>query len=252
MSPRALVCLAMFVLAACVEQHDPATQSIAKDYCYGCHAGEYNATGVSAPYAAAPVHSTSQCSTQCALCHTTTTWVNQLGGCVHPEAAFPLASQGTQHTNIPCTSCHSEAISIATGATSVKGANTDCISCHPNTSQQQQNHVGVTYDNGTLVGQPYAYSNTDHRFCLDCHPNGLAAGHGPSNPFRLPHRGSTCAQCHDSASGLGHAGGADVRCSVQGGCHSTIDADGSEHSNPDRGHHPACLNCHLSGGGGGG
>ncbi|HEY6034341.1 MAG TPA: hypothetical protein VIV58_08780, partial [Kofleriaceae bacterium] len=136
MSPRALVCLALFVLAACVEQHDPATQSIAKDYCYGCHAGEYNATGVSAPYAAAPVHSTSQCSTQCALCHTTTTWVNQLGGCVHPEAAFPLASQGTQHTNIPCTSCHSEAISIATGATSVKGANTDCISCHPNTSQQ--------------------------------------------------------------------------------------------------------------------
>ena len=250
MSPRALLCLAIAMFAACVEHHDPSVQAIAKDYCYGCHEGEYAATGVSAPYLAAPVHSTSQCSTQCAQCHTTTTWVNQLGGCVHPEAAFPLMSQGTQHTNIACTDCHSEAISIATGATSAHGANTDCISCHPNTATQQQNHVGVTYDTGVLTGQPYAYSNTDHRFCLDCHPNGLAAGHGPTNPFRLPHHGSTCAQCHDNASGLGHTGGADVRCSVQGGCHSTIGADGSEHTNPDRGHHPACLNCHRSGGGG--
>jgi len=227
-------------LGGCLESHDPQTQAIAKDYCYGCHAGEYQATGTTT-FPAAPVHSTSQCSTQCAICHTTTTWLNQLGGCVHPEQAFPLASMGTKHTNIACTDCHSSAITIATGATSQSGANTDCIACHPNTSTQQSNHIGVTYDKGTLIGQPYAYSSTDHRFCLDCHPNGLAVGHGASNPFTLPHHGATCAQCHDSALGLGHANGADVTC-VTGGCHG-----GAHHQSTS--HPPSCIaaGCHPDG-----
>jgi hypothetical protein len=231
--------IALFV-AGCLESHDPQTQTIAKDYCYGCHAGEYNATGTTT-FPLAPVHATSQCSTECALCHTTTTWVNQLGGCVHPEQAFPLASMGTKHTNIACTDCHSAAISVATGATSQKGANTDCISCHPNTSTQQSNHVGVTYDSGTLLGQPYSYLSSDHRFCLDCHPNGLAVGHGGSNPFIIPHHGATCAQCHDSASGLGHTNGADVLC-VTSGCHRDA-------HHKDTNHDPGCLaaGCHPDG-----
>lgn len=239
------ILFALVAIAGCLETHDPQTQAVAKDYCYGCHAGEYGATGTAA-FPTAPVHSTviqgkAQCSTECAACHTTATWQNQLGGCAHPEAAFPLTTMGTKHTNIACADCHSSAITLSTGATSAKGANTDCISCHPNTSTQQRNHVGVTYDNGTLTGQPYAYSTNDHRFCLDCHPNGLAVGHGASNPFRLPHHSATCAKCHDSASGLGHGSGADVLC-VTSGCH------GDAHHR-DTNHHPGCLaaGCHPDG-----
>jgi hypothetical protein len=240
----ALRVLGVVALAGCLEQHDAQTQVLAKDYCYGCHVGEYDATGTTA-FPAAPAHATTSCSTQCALCHTTQTWVNQLGGCLHPEAAFPLVTKG-KHLNLKCISCHSDAISLATGATSVKGANTDCIACHPNDNAQQNYHVGAIYETGappSLIGQPYAYSSTDHRFCLDCHPAGLAIGHQPGD-FRIPHHGAACTKCHDAASGLGKTNGADVHCSTSG-CHSpSIDADGSEHSNPDTGHHPKCLNCH--------
>ena len=230
----------LLLVAGCLESHDPQTQAIAKDYCYGCHAGEYEATGTTT-FPAAPPHATAQCSTACAQCHTTTTWTNQLGGCAHPEAAFPLTTMGTQHTNIACSACHSESISAATGATSAKGANTDCIACHPNSATQQSNHVGVTYDSGALLGVPYAYSSTDHRFCLDCHPNGLALGHDTMNPFILPHHSATCAQCHDNASGLGHTNGADVLC-VTSGCHRD-----AHHT--DTTHHPGCLaaGCHPDG-----
>ena len=250
MRPRVLLWLLILVGAAagCLEQHDPAAQPIAKDYCYGCHVGEYDATGTGV-YAAAPPHASSSCSTECAQCHTTTTWVNRLGGCAHPEAAFPLASMGTKHTNITCTACHSETISAATGATSVAGANTDCIACHPNSSQQQQFHIGVVYDAGTLVGQPYAYSTTDHRFCLACHPKGLAAGHGPTNPFPSSHHGSSCAQCHDNASGLGHANGRDVTC-VGSGCHRTHnDPPSGTGVHVGNGISPSCIasGCHPDG-----
>jgi hypothetical protein len=251
MIARISLVVALAVVGACFEHHDPMNQPIANEDCYTCHTPEYRATGT-ATFPLSPPHQTSGCSTQCAQCHTTSEWVTGLGGCAHPEDKFPLASQGTQHTNIKCIDCHSSAISLATGATSVSGANTDCIACHPNSSAMANNHVGVVYDAGTLIGQPYAYSNTDHRFCLDCHPKGLAAGHGPMNPFTLPHHGASCAQCHDNASGLGHANGKDVTC-VGGGCHRT-------HNDPPSGTgihvgttSPSCImgGCHPNGRGGG-
>lgn len=240
--------LLLVVLSACFESHGTNTQALGNEDCYTCHKPEYDATGPKAAFPQSPVHATGKCSTQCATCHTTDTWANYYGACEHPEQAFPIVAgdQGNKHSGIKCKDCHSDAISVALNVTAKAGANTDCTSCHPNTSAQAQDHVGVTYDAGTFVGQPYSYKDADHRFCLDCHPKGLAIGHGPSNPFILPHGGSTCAQCHDSASGLGHQGGADVRCSTSG-CHTRIDADGSEHSNPDTGHHPQCLQCHWDG-----
>ena len=247
---HALVLGLLGLATACLESHGNQQQVRQAD-CYTCHVAEYKATGVSLEFPApVPIHATSKCSTDCVQCHTTTTWVNSLGGCAHPESAFPLSTMGTKHTSIACSSCHSDALTTPT-TTSVKGANTDCITCHPNTSTQAQNHVGVTYDSGTLVGQPYAYLSSTPNFCLACHPNGLAVGHGPSNPFRLPHRGSTCAQCHDTASGLGHTGGADVTC-MRGGCHDgTGNSDRAHHA--DTGHHPGCLakGCHPDGRGGG-
>jgi len=238
---RHLFVLGLLALTACLENHPGNAQVVKQADCYTCHINEYNATGVTEQFPAPiPVHKTSSCSTDCVQCHTTQTWVNSLGGCVHPEQKFPLASMGTKHTGIACTDCHKPELTTAT-VTSVGGGNTDCITCHPNTTTQAQNHVGVTYDSGTLVGTAYSYKSDQPNFCLVCHPNGLAAGHGPSNPFILPHHGAACATCHDGASGLGHTGGADVLC-VTSGCH------GDAH-HKDTNHHPGCLasGCHPDG-----
>jgi len=255
MNRSALALWSLVFVAACLESHNGTNQVVRNSDCYNCHVPEYVATGGPAFPDPVPMHTDASkgCSKDCIQCHTTATWVNQLGGCVHPEANFPLSTQNTKHTNLKCIDCHSDAITVATGATSVKGANTDCIACHPNDSAQKQNHIGVVYDAGTLVGQPYAYSTTDHRFCLDCHPKGLAVGHGPGNPFTLPHHGSTCAQCHDTASGLGHAKGADVTC-VGSGCHRTHnDPPSGTGVHVGSGISPSCImsGCHPNGRGGG-
>ena len=254
MTRSSLAVLALALVAACFDSHG-GQQAINKDDCGTCHIAEFNATGPTPEFPAAPVHPGSMGCTvkDCAQCHRTTTWANSLGGCDHPETAtaapstgFPLHSLGTQHTNIKCIDCHSDAITAETGATSHLGANTDCIGCHPNDSSQQQNHVGVLYETGARTGQPYAFLPDDRRFCLDCHPQGLALGHGKNNPFDLPHHHSTCGQCHDNASGLGHQGGADVTC-MRGGCHDGNGSDRAHHA--DTGHHPGCLaqGCHPDG-----
>jgi hypothetical protein len=251
MMRTALVLGCLVQLSACFESHDAADQVIAQRDCYLCHKAEYDETGLAdGRFPMAPVHSTSQCNTECWMCHTTKTWPNGLGGCVHPETAFPLVASAfgpSPHRGVSCLDCHSAAIGQATGATSKMGANTDCIACHPNTSTQEATHQGITYEApDPRAGQPYAYSTEDHRFCLDCHPDGLVHGHGPTNQFRLPHHGASCQRCHDYPSQLGHANGADVRC-VTSGCH---DGNGSDRAHcADPGHRPGCLNsgCHPDG-----
>lgn len=251
-APLALWSAALF--AACFESHPTSDQVVRQTDCYTCHKPEYEETGVAdGRFPLAPAHSTQQCNTDCVQCHTTATWINGLGGCMHPETNFPLVASmfgPSPHRGIRCTECHSQAIGAATGATSKSGANTDCIACHPNTSTQQATHAGIVYEApDPRAGQPYAYSTSDHRFCLDCHPDGLVHGHAPPpvNPFILPHHSATCGKCHDSASGLGHQDGADVRC-VSSGCHDGTGGEDRAHCS-DTGHHPGCLNqgCHPDG-----
>lgn len=239
-------------LAACFESHDAADQVVRQTDCYTCHKPEYDETGIpDQRFPLAPMHATASCNTQCAMCHTTKTWLNGLGGCNHPETKFPLVSSSlgpSPHNATSCIECHSQAIGAATGATSKLGANTDCIACHPNTSTQQSSHAGITYlAPDPRAGQPYAYSNEDHRFCLDCHPDGLVHGHEPTNQFRLPHHSASCQRCHDYPSQLGHQNAADVRC-VSSGCHDGAGGEDRAHC-ADTGHHPGCLNsgCHPDG-----
>lgn len=249
---RWIVTLSLVIAAGCFTTHD-GQQAIDKETCNLCHMPEYAQPGT-ALYPDAPLHNSStSCTLACAQCHTTDTWSNSLGGCDHPETAtpsgstgFPLHSLGTQHTQVKCIECHSSEITAATGRTSKLGANTDCLTCHPNSSALQGNHVGVVYETGALLGRAYAFLPDDRRFCLDCHPQGLAIGHGKTNPFRLPHHNARCAKCHDNASGLGHQAGADVLC-VTSGCHDGNGSDRAHHQ--DLNHHPGCLKagCHPDG-----
>ena len=252
----------LVMLSACFESHGASDNVVRNTDCYTCHQPQYEAAGVATKpqiYVGSPFHNTNDakaCSKDCVQCHATQDWSNFMGGCVHPEGVamvaggFPLVSQGTRHTNLKCLDCHSEAISVALGVTAKAGANTDCIACHPNTTAMANNHVGVSYDAGAKAGQAYAYSTTEHHFCLDCHPKGLAAGHNAQNPFILPHGGATCAQCHDNTNtmGLKHDGGADVLCTKA--CHQNVcsNHDNGCGSNPN-GYHPSCLNsgCHWDG-----
>lgn len=252
MTRSVLVVLSLVFAAGCFDSHD-GQQAVGKEDCSTCHMTQYAEPGTP-KYPNAPVHnSTTSCTLACAQCHATTTWSNSLGGCDHPETAtasgstgFPLKTLGTRHTKVKCIECHSDEITAATGATSKLGANTDCITCHPNTTSQEESHRGVFYEAGSLTGRPYAFLPNDRRFCLDCHPQGLAIGHGPTNPFRLPHHSAKCGKCHDNASGLGHQGGADVLC-VSSGCHNGTNSDRAHHQ--DTNHHPGCLKagCHPDG-----
>ena len=75
----------------------------------------------------------------------------------HPEAKFPIASGA--HSGIACATCHSEPGAFAAGA------NTNCIQCHPDTANLENNH--------SQVGN-FMYSTTQKNFCLTCHPTGRA------------------------------------------------------------------------------
>ena len=197
------------VVIGCTATHDPNARSIGSTDCYTCHKPAYDGTTT-------PVHATDGCAITCADCHSAPTtntpagvgWVNNLGGCRHPENKFPLVA--SPHTGIACLTCHNAQLP----GTGVMGANTDCISCHPNDAHQADVHTGLV----SVQGQGYAYSTTQHNFCLSCHPNGLA-NHHLEAIFPSSHHNSTCAGCHDlSMSNVSFAGNANCfssKCHVQ-------------------------------------
>lgn len=268
---RQALVLGLVATTGCLENHAGNPQVIEKTDCYTCHAADYEATGPATKvgYPSAPAHldmmtRAEVCPKDCVQCHTTDDWHNALGGCRHPEAmqtwpdgttstGFVLtvpSNPPTKHGGIKCLDCHNQALTTPT-TTSHLGKNTDCISCHPNDSAQKTNHTGIT----SVGGVTYAYSTTNHGFCLDCHPQGLAATHDPAkDPMILPHHGATCAQCHDYASGIGHRDtqGLDVSC-VNSSCHNGLDHDcppGSGlHGPAPTGGAPSCTasGCHPNG-----
>lgn len=263
MFTRCALALISLAFAGCFESHSNTAAIVRNRDCYKCHQAEYEQTGTAnGRFASAPNHSALAadgkpiCSTDCAACHTTQMWRNELGGCRHPDDAFPLITRSptdrtpSPHFGMACADCHSAAISKALGVSSVDGKNTDCTSCHPS-AQTDPTHQGVVGGPMSKIpGQPYAYSRTDHRFCLDCHPDGLVHGHGPTNPFQLPHRNATCSSCHDGTSGLSHSNGADTLC-VSSGCHDGTGVNRAHCADTAGGqqHHPTCLNsgCHPDG-----
>lgn len=245
---------AMCLMSACFESHDSHLQQITGDDCYACHQGTFADPGTQQKHGQFVTGGMPPMT--CGDCHGTSSWQPALGG-LHPAPftftytdpagivkndTFLLAN--SPHDNIKCLACHDLSLLPTTDPPS-RGFNANCTQCHPNDSFIQGAHVNAVRTFPSVTYTYTGYNDTDPTFCRACHPQGLAMTHAPSNPFRLPHHGTTCTQCHDEASGRGDTNGANVRCAFM--CH-TRDTPGGHHCN-DPGHKPNCLNsgCHPDG-----
>jgi hypothetical protein len=229
---RSLYVVLVLVSAACMNSHPGSVVEIANDACVTCHQDEYDATSM-------PTHTTvapTPFPTSCADCHRTSSWQPALGG-LHPAPPkFPIASG--PHRGIKCLDCHNLDIM----APSTLGANTDCVACHPDSSELRSDHQGASGPQG----EPYAYTPDVRNFCLTCHPTGTAYKH----KFPRRHHGANaCTDCHDRSTGP-DAGGQNVTC-FKSGCHSLGEEDrrhdGGSYTRAKDGTNHFCLKCHADG-----
>jgi hypothetical protein len=207
---RLAIALALVVplagLTGCFQAHPSGQQELMGTDCVGCHQTDYAAT-------TAPVHrDTPQVfSTTCADCHRTVNWKPALEG-LHSDV-FVIATG--KHAQIACLGCHD----LATGQPSAKGANTNCLTCHPDDQALRDGHDGVT----TATDAPYQYLAGVPNFCLSCHPAGTADVH-PQDRFPLTgDHALACGKCHDRTAGL-DTKGANVTC-IDAACHPIAKMD---------------------------
>jgi hypothetical protein len=142
--------------------------------CVECHQTDYETT-------TNPVH-TGLFPTTCADCHSENAWSP-----TQPGAAFdhpwPLTGR---HAQTACGSCHTD----ESGASRYAGTPQNCVAagCHLD-----------DYNQRAIVRAPEhsIYPQT----CESCHntTDWLQLSHASSNPFLLPHHGSTCTQCHNAS-----------------------------------------------------
>jgi len=154
---RSVVVIACTLLVGCFQSHPAGQQELSGTECYGCHATDYAAT-------AQPVHRDKPqvYSTTCTSCHVMTSWMPALEGAHSP--VFIIASG--PHAPIACLDCHM----LDASRPSAKGANTNCIQCHPNDAHQIDTHREASKESGL----PYAYLANVPNFCVTCHPSGIA------------------------------------------------------------------------------
>ncbi|TMQ28622.1 MAG: hypothetical protein E6J90_00235 [Deltaproteobacteria bacterium] len=201
--------IAITLLAGCFLHHPGDQQELMGTDCYSCHTTDYAAT-------TAPVHrDTPQVfSTTCVDCHRTARWQPALEG-LHSDTF--IIARGA-HAGIACLDCHD----LAGAQPSKAGANTNCLTCHPDDATLRDGHDGVT----TATDQPFAYLASVANFCLACHPAGTADVH-PDNLFaRTGSHAVPCNQCHDRRAGP-DTKGANVTC-VESRCHAISAVQGGE------------------------
>lgn len=266
LSDAARAVLFAVLVGGCLQSHgDPAVKEIGDRNCITCHQAEFDATSLKVSIYKAhkpPDHKALGFDpAKCVDCHVTTAnpkaWRLAIN---HTETVF--ATKSGPHAGIACTGCHNLALtdpanpSEAVG-NSIKGANTDCIGCHTPTDPVfvRGAHSGTdpsfnfpTTSSAQYAGKAFAYSTTDHRFCLECHASGVAGKHNDTI-FSRNHGNANgvCATCHQPALGS-NAKGQNAPC-VNSGCHDPnsdkpirIGHQGVRNLGPTD-----CLSCHPHG-----
>ena len=179
--------------------------------CYACHSKDFNGT-------TNPNHVAANFPQDCAICHTTATWLNATFD--HARFAnYPLTGK---HATLQCTQCHLN--------NNYTNTSTACSSCH------MTDYNGTTNPNHRAAGFP-----TD---CSVCHST---SGWSPASfnhantgfPLTGAHTALACATCHVN----GNYNLTSGACST---CHMT-DYNGT--TNPN--HHAAgfpttCDTCHST------
>jgi hypothetical protein len=141
--------------------------------CVSCHQADYDRT-------TDPNHLTVQFPTDCAACHTTTSWNGAFFD--HAGTAFPLTGA---HRAAPCQQCHGDGV--------YQGKGTECVSCHQ-----------ADYDRTTDPNHLAAQFPTD---CAGCHTTAGWSGATFDHDTRFfpifsgAHRGkwATCSTCHTNS-----------------------------------------------------
>ncbi|MFQ5506027.1 MAG: hypothetical protein ACE5F1_14700, partial [Planctomycetota bacterium] len=153
---------------ACASCHVGGVFKGTNNTCVGCHLDRYNAT-------TNPNHKTAGFSTDCKLCHDTTTFL----GAGFNHTTFPLTGK---HVTTACALCHVGGV--------FKGTNRTCVGCH------LTNYNNTTNPKHSLPSFPHN--------CDACHNTSsfLGAVFNHSFPLRGPHN-QACSKCHVNPSNYG-------------------------------------------------
>ncbi len=212
------------VIAACTSCHQNGVFKGAPQDCYSCHRGNDKHNG--------------QFGTNCAACHTTSTWKGAAFD--HNLSAFKLTGA---HGSVACESCHQSGV--------FKGTPQDCYSCHRGKDKHNGQfgtscascHSTSTWKGATFNHNLSGFPLTgDHASlaCTRCHSNGQYSGIS-----------SACVSCH--AEPAYHVGMFGTNCA---GCHNTSNWSAT-YTGPHPGiadeggygvnhGHTSCRTCHTS------
>ncbi len=169
---------------ACVSCHNDGVYDGKSTACYSCHQSDYAS--------ATPTHNaTSFPTSQCAVCHSTSTWSGGLFN--HANTSFPLTGA---HVSAACSSCHGDNV--------YDGKSTACYSCHqakyttatpPHTAASFPTNACATCHNTSTWVTTFNHSNTSFPLtgahvsasCTSCHSDGVYDG-----------KSTACLSCHQA------------------------------------------------------
>jgi hypothetical protein len=232
--------------------------------CYGCHTQDFNNT---ATISGVPNHVTANFPQDCALCHTTTTWLNATFN--HNNTSFPLTGA---HTTVACATCHTDNYA-GTLPTSCYGCHTQDFNNTATIGGSVPNHVSAGYPTdctichttSTWLNATFNHNNTPFPLtgahvtvpCSSCHVGGVFAGtptdcyschkadyNGTTNPNHaaagFP---TTCATCHTTTSWAGATFNHTWFPMTHGNANSVCSTC---HTNPNDYSVFQCTNCHTA------
>jgi len=128
----------------CTRCHTGSTYQGLSPACASCHQTDYDGT-------TNPSHSSLGFSTECQLCHNTTTWVGATFD--HDSQFFPIYSGVHANRWTDCATCHTSPSNYTQFT---------CFNCHPHDNQTET-------DNHHSSVSGYSY---DSQACYRCHPRG--------------------------------------------------------------------------------
>ena len=178
--------------------------------CFGCHTTDFNATNN-------PNHKAAGYPTDCAACHTQTTWQGAIFD--HNKTNFPLTGV---HTTVNCIQCHAQGY---------KGISSKCVDCH---LQNFKNTIAPSHSGLNI--------STD---CASCHTTaaGWTPAKFPDHNLIYKLEGShtaianDCAACHHGV----YNGTTPKSCY---GCHATNYFSTSNPNHSKSNFSTSCESCH--------
>jgi len=242
----------------CTQCHANGNYTNTSASCSSCHMKDYNGT-------TNPNHVSAGLPTDCAVCHSTTSWAGATFN--HANTGFPLTGA---HTPLNCSSCHANNV--------FTGLSPTCASCHLTNYNQttNPNHVAAalpqtcqtchsttawtpaSFDHAAVTGYALTGAHTSLG-CTQCHANGNYAitstscsschmkdYNGTTNPNHVSAGLPTdCTVCHSTTSWAGATFNHASTGFPLTGAHTPLNCSSCHANNIFSGLSPTCVSCHL-------